>query len=261
MKRIIIIFILSAAAGAITIGQETGSTPFMNLSGFIDKRLEIQMVLYREDSALSGSYVYTKFGSPLSLKGTIDSGQNIILTEFDKNGKRTGMFKGTLTGEGKLEGNWSDPDGSKTMPFLLESFNLDGCYIHQHTVPVMGKDDWEDFEVTNRLSIKKEDPTQLKFSVHTVSTNAHLCHAEGTAVLVRDVYEYRPEDCPECILKIKVKADKIEIEDVNFACYRSCGYCGARGSLDAEFLFSEKESDIKKCITDPNDMDSSGEEQ
>ncbi len=87
-------------------------------NGYIDGKYEIKMTLTQNDTELSGSYFYTKIGTPLKLKGTIDNLNKFSLNEFNFEGSITGVFVGTINNS-QITGNWSKPDGSKSMTFIL----------------------------------------------------------------------------------------------------------------------------------------------
>jgi hypothetical protein len=91
--------------------------------GSIGSALGLQMKLVREADKLTGTYFYQKVGTIIEVRGTVDSGSNVVLEEFDANGKPTGVFKGVWkTGDqGLIEiaGNWTRPDGSKAAAFSL----------------------------------------------------------------------------------------------------------------------------------------------
>jgi hypothetical protein len=97
-----------------------GSTPppqTKYFKGSIGSSLDLQMKLVRDNDQLSGSYFYSKVGTRITLRGTIDKDGNLTLQEFDPSGKQTGVFKGLWTvdadGLATLVGNWSKPPGEK----------------------------------------------------------------------------------------------------------------------------------------------------
>jgi hypothetical protein len=92
--------------------------------GSIGSALGLQMKLVRESDKLTGTYFYQKVGTKIEVRGTIDSGNNVVLEEFDANGKQTGVFKGVWkTGDSgliEIAGNWTRPDGSKAAAFSIQ---------------------------------------------------------------------------------------------------------------------------------------------
>jgi hypothetical protein len=92
--------------------------------GSIGSTLGLQMKLVRESDKLAGSYFYQRVGTKIDVRGTIDSGNNVVLEEFDANGKQTGVFRGVWkTGDDglfEITGNWTRPDGSKAAAFSVQ---------------------------------------------------------------------------------------------------------------------------------------------
>ncbi|HEY0005749.1 MAG TPA: DUF3298 domain-containing protein [Pyrinomonadaceae bacterium] len=96
----------------------------INFRGNIGGENKIEMKLVRDGERLSGTYFYSKVGSNLEVRGTIDKQGNLMLKEFDASGTQTGLFKGKWTdseteGGVFIEGNWSKPDGSKEATFYV----------------------------------------------------------------------------------------------------------------------------------------------
>ena len=82
------------------------------------------MKLVRESDKLTGTYFYQKVGTKIDVRGNIDSGNNVVLEEFDANGKQTGVFKGVWkTGDNgliEIAGNWTKPNSNKAAAFSLQ---------------------------------------------------------------------------------------------------------------------------------------------
>ncbi|HET7113704.1 MAG TPA: RsiV family protein [Pyrinomonadaceae bacterium] len=101
--------------------QVGGTTPppqTKHFKGSIGSTLDLQMKLVRNGDQLTGSYFYQKVGTRITLRGTVDKDGNLMLDEFDPNGKQTGVFKGLWKVEAQdnlitLAGNWSKPAGEK----------------------------------------------------------------------------------------------------------------------------------------------------
>jgi hypothetical protein len=104
-------------------GGEIKSGAITHFKGSIGNTLGLQMRLVRDGERLTGSYFYTKVGTPIDIRGTLDQGGNVVLEEFDASGKQTGAFKGVWkVGENQLievTGNWAKPNGDKKTPFTL----------------------------------------------------------------------------------------------------------------------------------------------
>lgn len=92
--------------------------------GSIGSALGLQMKLVRDGDKLSGTYFYQKVGKKIDVRGNVDSGGNVVLEEFDANGKQTGVFKGVWkTGDDgliEIAGNWTKPNSSKGTAFALQ---------------------------------------------------------------------------------------------------------------------------------------------
>ena len=104
-----------------------GSTPAGEtryFKGSIGSALGLQMKLVRESDKLTGTYFYQKVGTKIEVRGSIDSGNNVVLEEFDANGKQTGVFKGVWkTGDDgliEIAGNWTKPNSNKAAAFSLQ---------------------------------------------------------------------------------------------------------------------------------------------
>lgn len=115
----------SAAREDLSVAGEVSSAerPIFFL-GTIGEKNRIQMRLVRNGDQFSGAYSYLKFGTELSLKGSIDKAGNLILQEFDQSGAQTGLFKGKWKNDPdnalvRVEGNWSRPNGDKKVQFVL----------------------------------------------------------------------------------------------------------------------------------------------
>ena len=92
--------------------------------GSIGSALGLQMKLVRESDKLTGTYFYQKVGKKIDVRGTVDSGNNVVLEEFDANSKQTGVFKGVWkTGDDgliEIAGNWTKPNSNKATVFSLQ---------------------------------------------------------------------------------------------------------------------------------------------
>ncbi len=141
MKKIITISILTTALiysscgsrenkNAETIEQTTSNnTPTIvpdftkSFEGTINGKYGIIMTLTKNANNLNGTYTYKSQGTPIKISGTTDDNGNLTINEFNDKGNMTGIFKGQLSGN-NIIGQWTKPDGSKTMPFSIsESTN------------------------------------------------------------------------------------------------------------------------------------------
>jgi hypothetical protein len=87
------------------------------------KNIPIQMTLQQKVAGVVGTYRYVKIGTDLGLEGSLRGKDSLILFEYDESGKQTGLFKGRFKGafgtSELIEGTWSKPNGSKSLPFAL----------------------------------------------------------------------------------------------------------------------------------------------
>ena len=111
----------NTASPQTALNPEGGTTPppaTKYFKGSIGNTLDLQMKLVRTGDQLTGSYYYQKIGKRIDLRGTVDKDGNVVLEEFDADGKQTGVFKGIWNlkpedGMISIAGNWSKPPGSK----------------------------------------------------------------------------------------------------------------------------------------------------
>jgi Protein of unknown function (DUF3298)/Deacetylase PdaC len=105
------------AGGPAPVGQTR------YFKGSIGSTLGLQMKLTRDGDRLSGSYYYQKVGTNIDLRGTVDQEGNLMLEEFDPDGKQTGVFKGLwqMQDDGLvgIAGNWSKPNSDKMTAFSV----------------------------------------------------------------------------------------------------------------------------------------------
>ena len=98
-----------------------------SLEGTIGGKYGIVITLTKSGNDLSGTYSYKSHAVPIKISGTIDNSGNISLNGFDDKGNACDVFKGQLV-QNSISGNWSKPDGSKTLPFSVsESSNTESA--------------------------------------------------------------------------------------------------------------------------------------
>lgn len=122
-KLLSALFVTALALNSLPATAET-----LNLSGAIDNRMGINMVLNVADNKATGTYGYGKANSGLNLEGTA-SGGALKLTEKDNKGKVTGIFSGTLVQGKRIFGTWADVGKTKSLPFIAavaDPGSLDG---------------------------------------------------------------------------------------------------------------------------------------
>jgi hypothetical protein len=92
-------------------------------SGTINNELKINLKLTIKEEEITGSYYYKKIGKQIKLKGTIDKEKEFIMKEYH-HGDLTGLFKGKFVSKNKAKGIWTDPDGTKELPFVIKSRSI-----------------------------------------------------------------------------------------------------------------------------------------
>ncbi|MEM6348075.1 MAG: RsiV family protein [Bacteroidota bacterium] len=86
--------------------------------GTIDK-YPIEMILEISGNAVEGSYRYTSQKNSLQLKGEIDETGEYKLSEFDPEGKKTGVLRGVAEFQGRFTGSWSKSDSSEELLLVM----------------------------------------------------------------------------------------------------------------------------------------------
>lgn len=105
--------------------------------GEISNKYPIIAKIKSNTGEIEGNYYYTKVGQELELQGTISNEGELNLKEFDDKGNQTGQFEGIYS-RGKIEGNWSKPNGDKIMPFQLLESNTDYSSIKKELQELKG---------------------------------------------------------------------------------------------------------------------------
>lgn len=86
--------------------------------GTINHKYGITMLFTVEGSNVYGNYKYDTEKGRLTINGTIDAQGSVVLYESDNKGKRTGVFRGTISQDlMRFHGTWSTPDGRTAYPF------------------------------------------------------------------------------------------------------------------------------------------------
>lgn len=104
--------------------QHEGETAHCNFSnrcfrGKINGKYSIEMYLNASEGLISGYYQYASVGKKLKIAGEIDPDGYWMLYEYDQKGNQTGIFEIYTRDSNILEGDWSKPDNSAAMPFIL----------------------------------------------------------------------------------------------------------------------------------------------
>ena len=120
---------------------DTSKSPFKNgyhdYKGVIGSNMSIKMSVYQLGKDIVGSYFYDSQRTEIKLKGKAGE-KEIVLFEYDENGKNTGIFKGTMNTVDKIVGTWISADNKKSYPFTLtlESIITGAQYGKRYALPV-----------------------------------------------------------------------------------------------------------------------------
>ncbi len=117
-NKVFALFLLTTLLAVDYQAQDFSGKVF---SGTINNRYPIRMTLNRRRATITGSYLYTKVGKSISLRGEMQSDGIVMLFETNDKGENTGVFRGAFENDRRFLGTWSEPDGSRKMPFEVES--------------------------------------------------------------------------------------------------------------------------------------------
>jgi len=106
------------AAEVVQPEGPAASVSFISVyEGTIDDKHAVTMRLEVDEGKVNGKYYYKKYGNDVDVRGTVKAGQ-VTLEGFDASSNLIDKFDGQL-GNGKIEGTWSKPDGSRSAAFKL----------------------------------------------------------------------------------------------------------------------------------------------
>ncbi|MFA6125782.1 MAG: FxLYD domain-containing protein [Bacteroidales bacterium] len=92
--------------------------------GRLENRPEFSMKIISTEKKISGSYFYVTNPDEIPLKGDLLRSDSLILSEFDKEGNLTGIFKGKFKNSSRVEGVWTKPNGTNPASFYLNETNF-----------------------------------------------------------------------------------------------------------------------------------------
>ena len=118
-KKTIFSFVILLYISALLYSETPEKRMF---SGAINNKYKIGMeFLITGVESASGTYYYETVKQFIDLTGIINEKNNQIeLRELDRDKNQTGLFNGIFVSKSRIEGTWSKPDGTKTMPFYLD---------------------------------------------------------------------------------------------------------------------------------------------
>ena len=121
MKTLIptIAIIMAVAVGLINILDKEDAI-VMNEKYYKGRMLggyNFEMTLKRDGSSLSGSVLNT-YNNITQVKGLMDESNNFMLREYEQE-RFSGIYKGIIFKDGEIKGVWSNPDGTRRLPFKM----------------------------------------------------------------------------------------------------------------------------------------------
>ena len=114
----VLLFFLAMTMVLAVSKAESPDKGYYDYQGMIGHQLKIRMSLYFEGQKIVGSYFYEKHHQEMTLQGSI-AASKIVLREYDKSGRNTGVFEGYLQTVDSIDGFWSTPGGHRNYPFHL----------------------------------------------------------------------------------------------------------------------------------------------
>lgn len=103
---------------SIDVSKSQFEKGYYDYEGTINNDISIEMSIYQLEKEIVGTYLYKTEGKKIKLEGKAGE-KDIILYEYDENGKNTGVFKGIMDTVDKIEGTWISGDNTKEYPFTL----------------------------------------------------------------------------------------------------------------------------------------------
>lgn len=163
---------------------------YKKLKGNIGGNLLITMDLTRQDSIISGSYYYNKYGEPITITGTITPNDEFVFFEVDKDQNQIGQFRGKFVSRDVFEGTWSSLKKNKSLPFSVtetkqgfaqiafEKFYKENCAVKEKNKQNNKKDEYGFYGDTlcsyidiNLLQVTAKNPSVSK-SINTSIVNS-----------------------------------------------------------------------------------------
>lgn len=191
--------------------------------GTIYEKFDIIMKLTAENGIVNGAYYYTEVGENIQLKGEIQNNGELLLNEYDSSGNQTGIFKGKIIENSKIEGNWSKPNGEKVMTFkLIESNtsysseqnskkeklnfeNISGTYFSPFN---------DDENYNGETEIKILENQKFKFDIKVAKSTGCTGQIEGIGTLDKNgIGTFSNSDCEK--LTFNFYKNKVKITEKN----------------------------------------------
>lgn len=145
--------------------------------GAINNEFAIGMTLINwGDGSLSGNYFYNSVGKTIELNGRIKDSGFFRMQEYDDD-KMTGLFKGTLVMQDKIQGEWQNRDSTRIYPFELNRV-IDTLSDRGWAGSWYLNDIWDG----GQLIIGNVGEETFDFALSVVRSN-HIAVIDGTATI------------------------------------------------------------------------------
>jgi len=114
-----IVIIMAVSVGLIHILNQKDITIMDQkyYKGAMPGGYNFEMTLKRSGNNLTGSVLNT-YSDITLVRGLLDENGNFILREYEHE-KITGIYKGKFYPKGVIKGVWSNPDGTRRVPFNM----------------------------------------------------------------------------------------------------------------------------------------------
>lgn len=196
--------------------------------GTINGKYGIIMTLTNNSNMLNGTNTYKSQGSSMKISGTINANGELTLNEFNDKGIMTGIFKGQMNGN-SISGQWSKPDGSKSMTFSIsESSNSESSIAKSKLNNSEDYSNWtgiyyDEFHRKLKISGPAADGA-VRFEI--TPQNTESCMEDiyrGTAYLTKSYLANFSDENSDCQLSFTFNPGSIEIMEYNCEHGASCG--------------------------------------
>jgi hypothetical protein len=224
-------------------GQSNQISPSVQLDfvktfeGQINDKLDIVLKVTSNNGQITGNYFYKTVGTDIQVKGNLDNTGKITLNEYDSKGNQTGLFSGTFLNNSKIEGNWSKPNGDRSMSFVLIESNSQ----YESSKSQINEEKYEslsgqyDFEYNSAgesyASVKIKYSGNKKFTFEILVGSKSGCTGEvsGTGTIDNNgLGKYSGNGCK--LLTFKFNSTKLTIDETE------CALHGASCSFSGEYL-------------------------
>lgn len=205
--------------------------------GQINNKHDIVLKITSNNGQITGNYFYKTVGTDIQVKGNLDNHGEFTLNEYDSKGNQTGLFRGTIVNNNKIEGNWSKPNGDQAMSFVLiesnSQYESSKTQINDEKYKsISGQYDFEyNSAGVSYASVKIEYSGNKKFTFEISTAHESGCTGEvsGTATIDDSgIGKYSGDGCK--LLTFKFTSKKLTIDETE------CDLHGMRCGFSGEYL-------------------------